>query len=59
MADDLPRCDICEKRDATSIDDGIYRCEQCEVAHERLEHRELALGYAQARDRHRLESDAA
>lgn len=33
---DVPFCDVCEKREATSVSGGIYRCEYCEEAHERL-----------------------
>lgn len=39
---DIPICDVCEKREATSVEDGIYRCEPCETAHQELNAREAA-----------------
>lgn len=49
MDTDIPYCDICEQREATSCEDGVYRCEYCETAHQRHDAAEEALGVAQAR----------
>ena len=50
MSADIPACDICVRNDATSIQDGIYRCEGCELKHLRLEAAERSLARAQSHD---------
>jgi ribosomal protein L37AE/L43A len=50
MPNDIPICDVCTKREATSIEDGIYRCEECERAHLALDAKEQAVARAQASD---------
>ncbi len=50
MANDIPACDICVTNDATSREDGIYRCEFCERVHQRLARQEDQLAAAQAHD---------
>jgi ribosomal protein L37AE/L43A len=36
LASDVPICDICSRREATSVEGGVYRCEYCQTAHQKL-----------------------
>lgn len=36
MDRDIPWCDVCESREATSLEGGVYRCGFCEAKHLRL-----------------------
>ena len=33
MDRDIPWCDVCESREAVSLEGGVYRCEPCETRH--------------------------